>query len=94
MPEGYNWKEITAFLMDNHAIEISGGLGPSAGKVGSVLPSCCPWLGTKPRWSCIHAPQLTGAPWLQTANTQLDASHPLQRRIAASNHTQLPRVIE
>uniref|UniRef100_A0A8C8BR59 Alanine--glyoxylate aminotransferase n=1 Tax=Otus sunia TaxID=257818 RepID=A0A8C8BR59_9STRI len=33
VPEGYNWKEITAFLMDNHAIEIAGGLGPSAGKV-------------------------------------------------------------
>ncbi|XP_005151056.2 alanine--glyoxylate aminotransferase [Melopsittacus undulatus] len=33
VPEGYDWKEITAFLMDNHAIEISGGLGPSLGKV-------------------------------------------------------------
>uniref|UniRef100_A0A8C0EG87 Alanine--glyoxylate and serine--pyruvate aminotransferase n=1 Tax=Bubo bubo TaxID=30461 RepID=A0A8C0EG87_BUBBB len=43
VPEGYNWKEITAFLMDNHAIEIAGGLGPSAGKVGSVLLSRCLW---------------------------------------------------
>ncbi|XP_010011525.1 PREDICTED: serine--pyruvate aminotransferase, partial [Nestor notabilis] len=33
VPEGYDWKEIIAFLMDNHAIEISGGLGPSVGKV-------------------------------------------------------------
>ncbi|NXN65761.1 SPYA protein, partial [Himantopus himantopus] len=33
VPEGYDWKEITAFLMDNHAIEIAGGLGPSVGKV-------------------------------------------------------------
>ncbi|NXJ80077.1 SPYA protein, partial [Trogon melanurus] len=33
VPEGYDWKEITAFLMDNHAIEIAGGLGPSMGKV-------------------------------------------------------------
>ncbi|XP_015726803.1 serine--pyruvate aminotransferase isoform X1 [Coturnix japonica] len=33
VPEGYNWKEITAFLMDKHSIEISGGLGPTAGKV-------------------------------------------------------------
>ncbi|NXL96769.1 SPYA protein, partial [Tyrannus savana] len=33
VPEGYNWKDITAFLMDNHAIEISGGLGPTVGKV-------------------------------------------------------------
>ncbi|XP_068025517.1 alanine--glyoxylate aminotransferase isoform X4 [Melanerpes formicivorus] len=33
VPEGYNWKDIVAFLMDNHAIEIAGGLGPSLGKV-------------------------------------------------------------
>ncbi|NXT19940.1 SPYA protein, partial [Syrrhaptes paradoxus] len=33
VPEGYDWKDITAFLMDNHAIEIAGGLGPSVGKV-------------------------------------------------------------
>ncbi|KAG6922931.1 alanine-glyoxylate aminotransferase, partial [Chelydra serpentina] len=33
LPEGYDWKEVTAFIMNKHAIEISGGLGPSAGKV-------------------------------------------------------------
>ncbi|NXV30193.1 SPYA protein, partial [Rissa tridactyla] len=33
VPEGYDWKDIIAFLMDNHAIEITGGLGPSVGKV-------------------------------------------------------------
>ncbi|NXD79585.1 SPYA protein, partial [Halcyon senegalensis] len=33
VPKGYDWKEITTFLMDNHAIEIAGGLGPSVGKV-------------------------------------------------------------
>ncbi|NXV22791.1 SPYA protein, partial [Cepphus grylle] len=33
VPEGYDWKDIVAFLMDNHAIEITGGLGPSVGKV-------------------------------------------------------------
>ncbi|NWR32615.1 SPYA protein, partial [Tachuris rubrigastra] len=33
VPEGYNWKDITTFLMDNHAMEISGGLGPTVGKV-------------------------------------------------------------
>uniref|UniRef100_A0A8C0HHK0 alanine--glyoxylate transaminase n=1 Tax=Buteo japonicus TaxID=224669 RepID=A0A8C0HHK0_9AVES len=33
VPEGYNWKDIVAFLMDNHAIEIAGGLGPSVGQV-------------------------------------------------------------
>ncbi|KAM6258397.1 alanine--glyoxylate aminotransferase isoform 2-T3 [Porphyrio hochstetteri] len=33
VPEGYDWREITAFLMDKHGIEIAGGLGPSVGKV-------------------------------------------------------------
>uniref|UniRef100_A0A8C3K7X3 alanine--glyoxylate transaminase n=1 Tax=Calidris pygmaea TaxID=425635 RepID=A0A8C3K7X3_9CHAR len=33
VPEGYDWRDITAFLMENHSIEIAGGLGPSVGKV-------------------------------------------------------------
>ncbi|NWI91041.1 SPYA protein, partial [Pitta sordida] len=33
VPEGYNWKDITDFLMDSHAMEIAGGLGPTVGKV-------------------------------------------------------------
>uniref|UniRef100_A0A8C0HB28 Alanine--glyoxylate aminotransferase n=1 Tax=Chelonoidis abingdonii TaxID=106734 RepID=A0A8C0HB28_CHEAB len=33
LPEAYDWKEVTEFIMNKHAIEISGGLGPSAGKV-------------------------------------------------------------
>ncbi|XP_030136163.4 alanine--glyoxylate aminotransferase isoform X1 [Taeniopygia guttata] len=33
VPEGYNWKDITAFLMDKHGMEIAGGLGPTVGKV-------------------------------------------------------------
>lgn len=32
-PPGYDWKEITAYIMKTHQIEISGGLGPSAGMV-------------------------------------------------------------
>ena len=32
-PSGYDWKEITAYIMKTHQIEISGGLGPSAGVV-------------------------------------------------------------
>uniref|UniRef100_A0AAY4E4S6 Alanine--glyoxylate aminotransferase n=1 Tax=Denticeps clupeoides TaxID=299321 RepID=A0AAY4E4S6_9TELE len=32
-PPGYDWKEITAYIMKNHHIEISGGLGPSVGMV-------------------------------------------------------------
>ncbi|XP_053896316.1 alanine--glyoxylate aminotransferase [Malaclemys terrapin pileata] len=33
LPKEYDWKEVTAFIMNKHAIEISGGLGPSEGKV-------------------------------------------------------------
>ncbi|XP_077573460.1 alanine--glyoxylate aminotransferase-like [Stigmatopora nigra] len=33
VPHGYDWKEITAYVMKTHNLEISGGLGPSAGKV-------------------------------------------------------------
>ncbi|KAM8804804.1 alanine--glyoxylate aminotransferase [Eudromia elegans] len=33
VPEGYNWQDIVAYVMDKHGIEIAGGLGPTAGKV-------------------------------------------------------------
>lgn len=33
-PPGYDWNEIRGFIMKNYNIEISGGLGPSAGMVG------------------------------------------------------------
>uniref|UniRef100_A0A8D3C5L7 Alanine--glyoxylate aminotransferase n=1 Tax=Scophthalmus maximus TaxID=52904 RepID=A0A8D3C5L7_SCOMX len=32
-PRGYDWKEITAYIMKTHNLEISGGLGPSVGLV-------------------------------------------------------------
>ncbi len=32
-PHGYDWKEITAYIMKTHNLEISGGLGPSVGMV-------------------------------------------------------------
>uniref|UniRef100_A0A7N8YN92 Alanine--glyoxylate aminotransferase n=1 Tax=Mastacembelus armatus TaxID=205130 RepID=A0A7N8YN92_9TELE len=32
-PHGYDWKEITSYIMKTHNIEISGGLGPSVGLV-------------------------------------------------------------
>uniref|UniRef100_A0A8C7IEB4 Alanine--glyoxylate aminotransferase n=1 Tax=Oncorhynchus kisutch TaxID=8019 RepID=A0A8C7IEB4_ONCKI len=32
-PPGYDWKEITSYIMKNHNLEISGGLGPSVGQV-------------------------------------------------------------
>uniref|UniRef100_A0A668AK80 Alanine--glyoxylate aminotransferase n=1 Tax=Myripristis murdjan TaxID=586833 RepID=A0A668AK80_9TELE len=32
-PPGYDWKEITAYIMKTYNLEISGGLGPSVGLV-------------------------------------------------------------
>ncbi|KAI2663529.1 Serine--pyruvate aminotransferase, mitochondrial [Labeo rohita] len=32
-PSGYEWREITGYIMKTYNIEISGGLGPSAGMV-------------------------------------------------------------
>ncbi|KAM3850233.1 alanine--glyoxylate and serine--pyruvate aminotransferase a [Diretmus argenteus] len=32
-PPGYDWKEITSYIMKTHNVEISGGLGPSVGLV-------------------------------------------------------------
>ncbi|XP_075057902.1 alanine--glyoxylate aminotransferase isoform X2 [Mixophyes fleayi] len=32
VPDGYNWKDITTYIMKHHSIEITGGLGPSTGK--------------------------------------------------------------
>lgn len=32
-PNGYDWKEITTYIMKTHNLEISGGLGPSVGLV-------------------------------------------------------------
>ncbi|KAM6122326.1 alanine--glyoxylate aminotransferase [Pterocles gutturalis] len=54
VPEGYDWKDITAFLMDNHAIEIAGGLGPSVGKVLRIgLMGCNSTCGNVDR--VLHA---------------------------------------
>ncbi|XP_006637739.1 alanine--glyoxylate and serine--pyruvate aminotransferase a [Lepisosteus oculatus] len=33
VPQGYDWKEITAYVMKHHSMEITGGLGPSIGMV-------------------------------------------------------------
>ncbi|KAG7488358.1 hypothetical protein MATL_G00031910 [Megalops atlanticus] len=33
VPPGYDWKEIVAYTMKHHNVEIAGGLGPSAGMV-------------------------------------------------------------
>ncbi|XP_035276738.1 alanine--glyoxylate and serine--pyruvate aminotransferase b [Anguilla anguilla] len=33
IPSGYNWREIVAYMMKHHQMEITGGLGPSVGLV-------------------------------------------------------------
>ncbi|KFO22545.1 Serine--pyruvate aminotransferase, mitochondrial [Fukomys damarensis] len=33
VPAGYDWRDIVSYVMDHFGIEISGGLGPSMGKV-------------------------------------------------------------
>ncbi|XP_056600460.1 alanine--glyoxylate and serine--pyruvate aminotransferase b [Triplophysa dalaica] len=33
IPEGYNWKEMLAYILKHHQIEFTGGLGPSVGMV-------------------------------------------------------------
>ncbi|XP_069352953.1 alanine--glyoxylate aminotransferase [Eulemur rufifrons] len=33
VPAGYDWRDIVNYVMDNFSIEITGGLGPSTGKV-------------------------------------------------------------
>jgi len=36
VPEGINWQAVAGHCMKNHLVEISGGLGPSAGKVWRI----------------------------------------------------------
>uniref|UniRef100_A0A673BFK8 Alanine--glyoxylate aminotransferase n=1 Tax=Sphaeramia orbicularis TaxID=375764 RepID=A0A673BFK8_9TELE len=33
IPEGYNWRELLAYIMKHHQMEMTGGLGPSIGMV-------------------------------------------------------------
>lgn len=43
VPAGYDWRDIVNYVMDHFSIEITGGLGPSVGKVraGPVHPGIC-----------------------------------------------------
>ena len=34
IPDGFPWAKVNGYLMEKYALEIAGGLGPSAGKVG------------------------------------------------------------
>uniref|UniRef100_A0A4W4H6H0 Alanine--glyoxylate aminotransferase n=2 Tax=Electrophorus electricus TaxID=8005 RepID=A0A4W4H6H0_ELEEL len=33
IPDGYDWKELLAYMMKHHQVEMTGGLGPSIGMV-------------------------------------------------------------
>lgn len=33
VPEGYDWREMLAYIMKHHQMEMTGGLGPSIGMV-------------------------------------------------------------
>jgi len=36
IPEGVDWKAVSGYLMSNYRVEISGGLGHTAGKIWRV----------------------------------------------------------
>ena len=36
VPEGYPWAKVNGYLMEKYALEIAGGLGPSAGQVWRI----------------------------------------------------------
>lgn len=33
IPDGYDWREMLAYIMKHHQMEMTGGLGPSIGMV-------------------------------------------------------------
>ena len=37
IPDGFQWAKVNGYLMEKYALEIAGGLGPSAGKVINSL---------------------------------------------------------
>ena len=37
IPDGFHWAKVNGYLMEKYALEIAGGLGPSAGKVINSL---------------------------------------------------------
>ena len=43
IPKGYNWRELLVYMMKNHNMEMTGGLGPSIGMVntGGVCVRVC-----------------------------------------------------
>ena len=38
IPDGFPWAKVNGYLMEKYALEIAGGLGPSAGKVIQARP--------------------------------------------------------
>lgn len=47
VPEGYDWRELLTYVMKNHQMEMTGGLGPSVGMVRcptSIWPNADCWI--------------------------------------------------
>lgn len=51
IPQGYDWREMLTYIMKNHQMEMTGGLGPSVGMVnmgGGVCGVCVLRLRLRP----------------------------------------------
>lgn len=44
IPNGYDWREMLAYIMKHHQMEMTGGLGPSMGMVGCFSLTCVLYL--------------------------------------------------
>ncbi|KAK2505066.1 hypothetical protein MC885_004743 [Smutsia gigantea] len=58
-PAGYDWRDIVKYVMDHFDIEITGGLGPSVGKVLRIgLLGCNATHKNVDRWSFLERTQI------------------------------------
>ena len=70
IPKGYNWRELLVYMMKNHNMEMTGGLGPSIGMVNTggvcvrvrvLMRVCVCVMCVRVRvcvcaqlWTCLH----------------------------------------